>query len=179
MSNPSLNLVQTAIHNPTGVNMKEIIEEIIEDALSMIVSASSERLAEFLSGRQCLFLDHYYETHILPVDAETDGAFRQAYGLLYDLAVSPMESIDYGDETLETLSAAVEIVGMPEGYEELEELDEDGHSDSIRKKAMDASPEFMQNCRDYVKNLIKPKYILQIVEQLLDDQEEARNAASF
>lgn len=172
MHNPDVNISQP-MNDPEMSNIDTITQEIVEDAFHTIDTATADQVAGLLSGSQCLFLTQDHETWILAIDAEDDSAYRQTFGRLYDLAVNGMDS--YGDD-YEVLAAAVEIVGMPDDYDDLDELEEAGIADEIRAEALTVSPKFMQNCRDNLKRFINTEHIRQMVEESLDDQEQNLSA---
>jgi len=173
MPYPEVNISQSMDDHETS-NTDTITEEIIEDAIHTIDTATADQVAGLLSGAQCLFLNQDHETWILAIDAEDDSAYRQTFGRRYDLAINGMDA--YGEEC-SVLAAAVEIVGMPGDYDDLDELEEAGIADDIRAEALEVSPKFMQNCRDDLKRLVNPEHIRQMVEESLDDQEQNLSAS--
>lgn len=145
-----------------------LLDDVIEDASARIDCATADQIAGLLSGHHFMFLTREHETHILPAEAEYDGVFRQVYGPIYDLAVNDTDAL--GDD-YEILAAAIKIVGMPEGYEDLEDIEEDGIGDKIRASALNASPEFDRRHRTYLKRRIDRDYLATVLEQIRDGQE--------
>lgn len=149
----------------------DLFVELIEDIEATILHASAKDLAGLISGRNLMFMTTDYEVHVLNAGAEDDGAFRQCFGRLYDLAVNDIEQ--YGDD-FEFLKEAISIVGVPSGYEDmesLEELEEDCIADKVRASAIEASPEFAERCRLHLMRFINRDYCAGVLDQMEDDQE--------
>jgi len=136
--------------------------------MNKIDTASVNQLAGLLSGNYCIYLTDDFDVEIHPVNADSDGAFSSACGQLRDLAINGLDSYNDDDSGYPILAEAVELVGMPEGYDDLDEIEENGMGDSIRAQALRASPQFMNEQRSFLKGLVDKSYIAQVYEEVAD-----------